>query len=90
MHTVTVSLFDAKTHLSRIVNDLAAKKDDEVIISRRGKPVVRLVPIRPKDVSKRIGIAKGQFLVPDDIDSANPEIERLFAAEGRGVYETAR
>ena len=76
MHTV--SLFEAKTHLSRIVESLLAGKEDEVVISRRGKPAVRLTPLRQADVSKRIGVAPGQFKVPDRIDRANPTIAALF------------
>jgi antitoxin (DNA-binding transcriptional repressor) of toxin-antitoxin stability system len=87
MHTV--SLFAAKTHLSRIVEELSSGVEKEVIISRHGKPMVRVVAIRPRDVTSRIGLAKGQFVVPDDIDAANPEIARLFAAEGKAPYAPA-
>lgn len=76
MHTM--SLFDAKTHLSRIVEDLLSGKEDRVIIARRGKPAVLVTPARNVNVSRRIGLAKGRFQVPDDIDSANPEIAGLF------------
>lgn len=76
MHTVT--LFDAKTHLSRIVDELLRGVEDSVVVSRRGKPVVKIVPLRQEDASKRIGIARGQFDVPDDIDLLNPLITELF------------
>lgn len=66
MHTV--SLFDAKTHLSRIVEDLANGTENDVIISRHGKPMVRVTAIQSRDVSQRIGIARGEFIVPDDTD----------------------
>lgn len=85
----TISLFDAKTHLSRIVEDLTRGTEQEVVISRHGKPMVRVVAIHPKDASRRIGLKKGQFVVPDDIDSANPEVARLFAAEGKATYAPA-
>ena len=88
MHTV--SIFDAKTHLSRIVEELVTGVEQEVIISRHGKPMVRVVAIHPaKDVSRRVGLAKGQFVVPDDIDMANPIIAKLFAAEGKAPYAPA-
>jgi len=87
MHAV--SLFDAKTHLSRIVEDLTSGKEQEVVISRHGKPMVRVLAIRPKNASQRIGIAKGQFVVPDDIDSANPEIEKLFSITQDSPHATA-
>ena len=49
------------------------------MISRNGKPVARVVPIVQKiDVSQRIGIAQGEFSVPENIDSANQEVADLF------------
>lgn len=85
----TISLFDAKTHLSRVVGELVSGAENEVIISRHGKPMVKVTAIRPKDVSRRIGIAKGKFVVPDNFDEANPAIEQLFAAEGGVRYAPA-
>lgn len=79
MHTV--SLFDAKTHLSRIIEDLLTGRDDRVVISRRGKPVACVTPLKTVDTTKRIGIARGQFEVPDDIDGANTRIAALFGCE---------
>lgn len=76
MHTV--SLFDAKTHLSRIVEDLLSGKEDRVVIARRGKPVVLVTPAKEVETSRRIGLAKGRFDIPDDIDSANPTVASLF------------
>ncbi len=76
MHTV--SLFDAKTHLSRLVEQIVSGAEDEIIISRNGKPVARMVPLA-KDLSRRVGIARGEFEVPDDIDRHNDEIVALFA-----------
>ena len=83
MHTV--SLFEAKTHLSRIVEDLLSGKEDQVVISRRGKPVVRVTPLSQRDASKRIGAARGRFKVPDNIDTLNAEIESLFSGKGPGT-----
>ena len=73
----TVSLFDAKTHLSRLVDRIASGAESEIVISRNGKPVARMVPIA-SDASRRIGIAKGAFEVPDDIDAHNVEVAELF------------
>jgi len=79
----TISLFDAKTHLSQIVEDLVSGKESEVVISRRGKPVVSLAAIRVSDASKRIGLARGKFTVPDTIDRANADIVALFSGKRR-------
>lgn len=73
----TVSLFDAKTHLSRLIDQIVTGAESEIVISRNGKPVARVVPIQP-DVSQRIGVAAGEFEVPDDIDAYNAEVAALF------------
>ena len=73
----TVSLFDAKTHLSRLIEQVISGAEDEIVISRNGRPVARLVPMQP-DVSRRVGFARGEFEVPDDIDQHNAEVAALF------------
>lgn len=73
----TVSLFDAKTHLSRLIDRIASGAENEIVISRNGKPVARVVPLAV-DVSRRVGLARGEFEVPDDIDRANAEVAMLF------------
>jgi len=78
----TVSLFDAKTHLSRIVEDLVSGKEDRVVIARRGKPVALVSPAKGADTSRRIGLAKGRFEVPEGIDGTNQAIATLFAGGG--------
>lgn len=79
MHTV--SLFDAKTHLSKIIQDLLSGFEDSVVVSRHGKPVAKIIPFREPGTTKRIGAACGCFTVPDDIDALNPAIEHLFSAK---------
>ena len=74
----TVSLFEAKTHLSRIVEAILSGKEEQVVISRRGKPAVRLTAIQGTDTSKRIGLAHGRFKIPDNIDGTNSVIASLF------------
>ena len=44
--TKTVNIYDAKTHLSRLVDQAAAGED--IVIARAGKPMVRLVPVERK------------------------------------------
>jgi prevent-host-death family protein len=75
-----VSLFDAKTHLSRLIDQIATGAESEIVISRNGKPVARMLPIQA-DVSNRIGVAKGEFEVPDNIDAHNAEVATLFLGE---------
>ena len=65
---IQFNISEAKTNLSRIVKMLEEGKEDYVIVTRNGKPLLRIVPEKESDVSKRIGIAKGLFTVPDDFD----------------------
>ena len=79
----TVNMFEAKTNLSRLVESVETGAEAEIIIARNGRPAARLVPLAQArtDRSRRIGIAKGRFAVPEDIDRSNPEVLELF--EGR-------
>ncbi|MEW6597086.1 MAG: prevent-host-death protein [Pseudomonadota bacterium] len=80
---VQVDLTEAQADLDKLVQALAAGEVNEVIIVRDGAPVARLVPPPPPPPRKpvRIGVAKGLFEVPEDIDGANEEIAKLFGVE---------
>jgi prevent-host-death family protein len=67
--TRTVGVHEAKTHLSRLLDEVAAGR--EVVITRRGEEVARLVAPRRK-VPRRLGVDRGRFLVPDDFDAPLP------------------
>jgi antitoxin (DNA-binding transcriptional repressor) of toxin-antitoxin stability system len=78
----TVNIHEAKTNLSRLLSAIESGAETEVIIARNGKPVGRLTSINALPKQKvRFGLAKGKFVVPDDIDALNPEIEKLFYGE---------
>jgi prevent-host-death family protein len=78
--TTIVNVHQAKTHLSRLLDDVAAGA--EVIIAKAGKPVARLVPLEPVVRRKKLGLLKGRISVPDDFDAPlPPEILKDF--EGR-------
>jgi antitoxin (DNA-binding transcriptional repressor) of toxin-antitoxin stability system len=52
---------------------------EEIIIAKAGKPVARLVPIKARKGKRPLGLAKGEFSVPDDFDAPlPPEIEEGF------------
>ena len=76
----TVNIYDAKTRLSQLVDRAAAGED--VVVSRNGKPLVRITRL---DVPKRrikFGVLKGKLTVPADFDAALPD-EVLAGFEGR-------
>ena len=77
----TVNMFDAKTNLSKLVEAVETGAEPEIIIARNGRPVARLLPIRAGAPGQRIGIAKGQFVMPETIDEDNAAIATLFTGE---------
>ncbi|HEY3823075.1 MAG TPA: type II toxin-antitoxin system Phd/YefM family antitoxin [Bryobacteraceae bacterium] len=68
--TVDVNIHEAKTHLSRLLEQALA--GDDVVIMKAGKPLVRLTPVAAAPVRRKIGTAKGDFIVPDDFDTPLP------------------
>jgi prevent-host-death family protein len=73
---VEVNIHQAKTHLSRLLERVAL--GEEVVIAKAGKPVARLVAVKAKKQAFKFGSAKGEFVVPDDFNEPDPEIEALF------------
>jgi prevent-host-death family protein len=76
-----VNMLQAKSNLSRLVEAIGRGEEREIIIARNGKPAARLVPIATSPDGPRLGVAKGAFVVPDDIDADNEEVARLFLGE---------
>ena len=78
----SVNIFEAKTNLSRLVEAIETKAEQEIIIARNGRPVARLVPLTQASApGPRLGIARGMFEVPDTIDEQNAELAALFAGK---------
>jgi prevent-host-death family protein len=75
----TINIHEAKTHLSRLVEEVAAGA--EIVISKNGVPRAKLVPL---NASRRLefGVMKGKLRYPDDFDAALPD-EVLALFEGR-------
>jgi len=78
-----VSLYDAKTHLSELVEQAAQGR--EIIIAKSGKPKARLVPLAPEDSRKyrKYGLGRREGVwIADDFDAPlPPEILRLWYGE---------
>ena len=74
----SVNMLQAKSSLSRLVESIEQGREREIIIARNGRPVAKLVPMDARPSGKRIGVAKGKFEVPDDIDAHNDEVAKLF------------
>ena len=75
----TVNIHEAKTHLSRLVEQAA--KGEPFVIAKAGKPMVKVTPLDTPVAGqvRRLGFMAGQIAVPDDFDQmGSAEIERLF------------
>jgi antitoxin (DNA-binding transcriptional repressor) of toxin-antitoxin stability system len=76
----SVNMLEAKSSLSRLVESIEQGSVREIIIARNGRPAAKLVAIDAPS-GKRIGVARGQFVVPDDIDSHNADVAALFLGD---------
>jgi prevent-host-death family protein len=75
----TVNIHEAKTHLSRLVDEAA--KGNAFIIAKSGKPMVKVLPLSDGAVTgaEKLGFMSGEIEVPEDFDSLGAtEIGMLF------------
>jgi len=68
--TKTVNIHYAKTHLSRLLEDV--RRGEEVIIAKAGKPVAKVVALEPPPRRRVPGLGRGQIVVHDDFDEPLP------------------
>jgi len=66
-----VNIHEAKTQLSRLLRRVA--EGEEVVISRAGVPVAKLIAVLPANGARPLGAMEGQFSVPDDFDAPLPD-----------------
>lgn len=73
---ISVNIHEAKTHLSRLLAKV--ESGDQIIISRAGKPIARLIPESLLTEDRPAGLDKGLFIVPDDFDDESDLINEMF------------
>jgi prevent-host-death family protein len=82
-----INIHQAKTHLSRLLEDVA--KGEPFIIAKSGKPIAKVFPFEVEQnsshTSSRIGFMKGMYTIPDNFEElereADAEIAKLFYGE---------
>lgn len=80
-HRMKVNIYAAKTHLSRLIDQ--ANAGEEVVITRHGRPVARIVPAEQR-TPRKLGLLEGQgFWMSDDFDAPLPD-DLLDLFEGKG------
>ena len=71
----SVSVYDARAGLSRLTDQALA--GEEIVITRKGKPVVRLVPVKAgagdEPRKRRLGVLRGYMIVPDSFLDPLPD-----------------
>jgi len=78
----SINIHEAKTHLSRLAEDVAA--GEVIIVAKAGKPKMKLVPIDSGKKEIKFGALKGKINVSADFDAPLPE-EIIDAFEGRSA-----
>ena len=69
--SVEVNVHEAKTHLSRLLEQ--ALSGEEVIIMRSGKRLARLTPVERAPLHRKLGTARGEFVAPADFNDPLPD-----------------
>ena len=75
----TVNIHEAKTHLSKLVDE--ASNGEPFVIAKAGKPIVKVTALNaPVGTQvRRLGFMAGQISVPDDFNRMGAkEIEEMF------------
>ena len=73
------NIHEAKTHLSRLVDQAA--KGREFVIAKAGKPMVRVVPIETLPAERTLGFLAGQGIISADLKAAfADDIAAMFGA----------
>jgi prevent-host-death family protein len=75
----TVNIHEAKTHLSKLVEE--ASRGEPFVIAKAGKPMVKVTALSAPSGTqvRRLGFLEGQISVPDDFDRmGSQEIEQIF------------
>jgi prevent-host-death family protein len=66
-----VNVHEAKTHLSRLLMEVAAGED--IVIAKAGTPVARLVPVAVQHPPRVLGLDEGRVVIGDDFDAPLPD-----------------
>jgi prevent-host-death family protein len=76
--TVSVNIHEAKTHLSRLLEQVAA--GERVVISKAGTPIADLVPHHAVMVT--FGGLRGEISYNDQAFDIDPDIQQMFYGPG--------
>jgi antitoxin (DNA-binding transcriptional repressor) of toxin-antitoxin stability system len=76
-----VDIDTAKDSLPALVMHVQLGVEREVVLTRSGRPIARIVPLEaPRRL--RVGLAKGRYRAPADLDDVSPEVAAQFGLRG--------
>ena len=78
MHTVNIH--EAKTHLSKLLEEVSKGKD--IVIAKSGKPIAKLTGLIPAKPVRKPGFLKGKIKISENFDATMPD-DFLDAFEGK-------
>jgi prevent-host-death family protein len=78
----TVNIHEAKTHLSRLLEQVQAGR--QFLIAKSGRPVARLMPLADAPRPKKLGLLKGRLRLPPAFNAPAARTARTAGAAGRG------
>jgi prevent-host-death family protein len=76
MQMRNINIHEAKTHLSRLVEEAA--NGEPFVIAKAGKPMVKVVAINDPapTVKRRLGFMKGMYTLPDNFEEIDKELDK--------------
>jgi prevent-host-death family protein len=76
----TINIHQAKTHLSRLVDE--AVQGDSFIIAKAGKPMVQVtrINISGTPAKRRLGMLEGLYTLPDNFDEIDKQLDKEVEA----------
>jgi prevent-host-death family protein len=78
--TASVNVYEAKTHLSQLLDRAAA--GEEIVIARAGRPIARLVALSAASPQRRSpGAWRGKVSIAADFDELPAEVGAAFRGE---------
>ncbi|MGA1316205.1 MAG: type II toxin-antitoxin system Phd/YefM family antitoxin [Rubrivivax sp.] len=81
MPSTVINIHEAKTHLSRLVEQAA--RGQEFVIAKAGRPLVRVVPVEPPSPERELGFLAGRGIVLADL-------KKDFAADIAEMFDAGR
>jgi prevent-host-death family protein len=85
----SISVYQARAELSRLIERALA--GEEIVITRRGKPTVRLLPVEEAPPRRKPGALKGLFEVTDAFFEPLPDdiLEAFYNSSIEPEHEAA-